>query len=84
MLLRGWHVAGYEPEGGLMSIQSVDLSRVLALLWALGFALLAWVGSQFTSLPGRVTAIETKQTLEGERLNRMEGKIDLILTKVGR
>lgn len=59
-----------------------DFGRIIALLTALGLAILTWVGSQFASVPHRLTVVEERVTSEKDRLDRIEIKLDRILEAV--
>jgi hypothetical protein len=67
-----------------MNIERQDNKRVLALLCLLGAALLTWVGKQFAELPSRTTVLETKVQSWEARQDRMDDKLDKILSAVVR
>jgi hypothetical protein len=58
------------------------VKTIAAILSVVGLGLLSWAGAQFADLPERVSVVETRVEFSGERLNRIEVKIDRILERV--
>jgi len=58
------------------------VKTIAAILSVVGLGLLSWAGAQFADLPKRVSVVETRVEFSGERLNRIEVKIDRILERV--
>ena len=67
-----------------MSVSPVEFNKVMAILNMVAVGLLAWMGAQFGELPRKVTILETKEVIQSQRLERMDGKLDMILAKLPR
>lgn len=67
-----------------MPVRPIEVNKLLALLNMAGIGLLAWMGSQFGELPRKVAVLETKEVIQSQRLERMDGKLDMILAKLPR
>ena len=67
-----------------MSVAQIDFSRLLSLLTFIGLGILTWMGAQFSDIPRKVAVLETKEVIQAQRLEKMDGKLDMILARLPR
>lgn len=61
-----------------------EVKALVGIASTVGLGVLAWAGTQYASLPTRLTIQETKMSAVEGRLSKMDDKLDLILDRLPR
>ena len=67
-----------------MSLNQLDSGKIFSVINTVGLALVAWMASQFSDLPRKVTILETKEVIQKEQFDKMDVKLDKILARLPR